>query len=360
MASIMGANSNFRPTRPRLSTLFPFYTRLPGCQPSYRSFFHISCLSKLVETSSSLSARRIQCRQFVTSKRSKPQMGGGSCTSTSSSNKSPPSFPPGSAAPQAAAMATAAAAAAVAGRRNCWVDGGNVAVDVGKGECNRCDTKQGDGEETGWLDLRNGNPEVVGDNVHFRFDRTPHPLKRNHELTAEPLKPVYSAEELNSVYMDHTPPACFSDKMAFWTVRNVRCLFDICTGYNRKIRQECMTEKDWVTRVIFLETVAGVPGMVGAMVRHLNSLRRMERDFGWIHTLLEEAENERMHLMTALLLRNPGWVTRLFVLLAQGAFLSWYSVCYMLSPKFCHRLCYEATCLQIIRKLKCVHMRMCV
>ena len=37
---------------------------------------------------------------------------------------------------------------------------------------------------------------------------------------------------------------------------------------------------------MFLETVAGVPGMVGAMVRHLRSLRHMDRDHGWIHTLL--------------------------------------------------------------------------
>ena len=35
-----------------------------------------------------------------------------------------------------------------------------------------------------------------------------------------------------------------------------------------------------------LETVAGVPGMVGAMTRHFHSLRRMRRDHGWIHTLL--------------------------------------------------------------------------
>ena len=34
------------------------------------------------------------------------------------------------------------------------------------------------------------------------------------------------------------------------------------------------------------------------MIRHLHSLRRMKRDHGWIHTLLEEAENERMHLLT--------------------------------------------------------------
>ena len=39
-------------------------------------------------------------------------------------------------------------------------------------------------------------------------------------------------------------------------------------------------------RIIFLETVAGVPGMVAAMTRHLRSLRRMRRDYGWIHTLL--------------------------------------------------------------------------
>lgn len=39
---------------------------------------------------------------------------------------------------------------------------------------------------------------------------------------------------------------------------------------------------------------AGVPGMVAGMLRHLHSLRRMERDHGWIHTMLEEAENERM------------------------------------------------------------------
>jgi hypothetical protein len=28
------------------------------------------------------------------------------------------------------------------------------------------------------------------------------------------------------------------------------------------------------------------------MLRHLRSIRRMKRDGGWIHTLLNEAENE--------------------------------------------------------------------
>ena len=55
-----------------------------------------------------------------------------------------------------------------------------------------------------------------------------------------------------------------------------------------------MTEAKWLQRFIFLETVAALPGMVGGAVRHLHSLRLMKRDNGGIHTLLEEAENERM------------------------------------------------------------------
>jgi threonyl-tRNA synthetase len=47
-----------------------------------------------------------------------------------------------------------------------------------------------------------------------------------------------------------------------------------------------LTEADWLRRIIFLETVAGVPGSVAAILRHLHSLRRLKRDHGWIHTLL--------------------------------------------------------------------------
>ena len=54
------------------------------------------------------------------------------------------------------------------------------------------------------------------------------------------------------------------------------------------------------------------------MVRHLKSLRRMMRDHGWIHTLLEEAENERMHLLTALELKKPGPLFKMAVLATQG------------------------------------------
>jgi hypothetical protein len=71
------------------------------------------------------------------------------------------------------------------------------------------------------------------------------------------------------------------------------------TGYKAKD----MAYSKWLTRIIFLETIAGVPGMVGGMNRHMRSIRTMERDHGWIHRLLAEAENERMHLFIFLSLK---------------------------------------------------------
>ncbi|KAK3106320.1 hypothetical protein FSP39_017656, partial [Pinctada imbricata] len=145
--------------------------------------------------------------------------------------------------------------------------------------------------------------------------------------------PIWSEEELNSVQITHKPPKGFVDKMAFYSVKVMRKSFDIFTLFNFGER----TEKKWILRICFLETVAGVPGMVAAMTRHLHSLRRMQRDYGWIHTLLEEAENERMHLMTALQLRQPSWLFRMSVLVAQGIFVNVFALSYLISPRFCHR-----------------------
>jgi threonyl-tRNA synthetase len=63
----------------------------------------------------------------------------------------------------------------------------------------------------------------------------------------------------------------------------------------------------------------------------------MQRDHGWIHTLLEEAENERMHLLTFMELRQTGRVTRALILTIQGIFFNWFFLCYLVSPRFCHR-----------------------
>lgn len=63
----------------------------------------------------------------------------------------------------------------------------------------------------------------------------------------------------------------------------------------------------------------------------------MERDNGWIPTLIEEAEDERMHLLISQGLVSHGWFLRSFLTAAQGAFFLFYAGAYSVSPRFCHR-----------------------
>jgi ubiquinol oxidase len=78
--------------------------------------------------------------------------------------------------------------------------------------------------------------------------------------------------------------------------------------------------------------------MVGAMATHLQSLRRMTDDEGWIRTLMEEAENERMHLMTFVQISQPTALERLLILLAQWLFYLGFFALYLVSRRTAHRL----------------------
>jgi len=96
--------------------------------------------------------------------------------------------------------------------------------------------------------------------------------------------------------------------------------------------------KRYGNRAIVLETVAAVPGMVGGMLVHLRCLRWMVEDQGWIRTLLDEAENERMHLMTFVQIAKPNWFERLVILMVQALFFVAFFLLYLTSPKTAHRL----------------------
>ena len=78
--------------------------------------------------------------------------------------------------------------------------------------------------------------------------------------------------------------------------------------------------------------------MMFGMVRHLNSLRRLERDRGWIKSLLAEAENERIHLLTAMYLYKPGKLLRFAIVMAQGIMCQFLFLAYLVSPRYCHSL----------------------
>jgi ubiquinol oxidase len=127
--------------------------------------------------------------------------------------------------------------------------------------------------------------------------------------------------------MIETRPETFSDRIAYRLTMILRWLADTFFA------------KRYGHRAVVLETVAGVPGMVAGMWNHLRSLRRMQPDDrGWIKTLLDEAENERMHLMIFIEIAKPNRFERLLVLFAQFVFWHFYFVLYVLFPQTAHRM----------------------
>ena len=133
-------------------------------------------------------------------------------------------------------------------------------------------------------------------------------------------------EERDAEPVIHHPPRGLSDRFALAFTKLLRVLADTFFA------------KRYGHRAIVLETVAAVPGMVGATIQHLTCLRRMKDDEGWIRTLMEEAENERMHLMTFIEVAQPTYFERLVVQLAQAIFYIVFFLLYLVSARTAHRL----------------------
>jgi len=127
--------------------------------------------------------------------------------------------------------------------------------------------------------------------------------------------------------MDHYKPRGFSDRVAWLFTKAMRFFADT------------FFQKRYGHRAVVLETVAGVPGMVAGMWTHLTSLRKMQTGYGpKIRTLLSEAENERMHLMTFIEIAKPNAVERLLVLVAQAIFWNLFFIIYVMFPRTAHRI----------------------
>jgi hypothetical protein len=142
----------------------------------------------------------------------------------------------------------------------------------------------------------------------------------------------YAPEDLD-IKLTHTEPQGFRDKLAFKSVKGVRTIFDTATGWNNA----AITPDKILNRAIFLETVAAVPGMVAAIIRHFKSLREMKRDGGMMQMFLDEANNERMHLLSFVRMKDPSVLFRAVVIGGQLGFGSAFFLAYCVSPKFCHR-----------------------
>ncbi|MFU8896138.1 MAG: alternative oxidase [Gammaproteobacteria bacterium] len=125
---------------------------------------------------------------------------------------------------------------------------------------------------------------------------------------------------------NHHEPSGLSDRFAYGLVRFMRFFADVFFAGR------------YGHRAVVLETVAAVPGMVGGALQHLRSLRRLKDDDSWIRTLLDEAENERMHLMTFLHIARPSRLERFIIVLAQGVFYNAFFLLYLLSSRTAHRV----------------------
>ncbi|MDP3196829.1 alternative oxidase [Tabrizicola sp.] len=134
---------------------------------------------------------------------------------------------------------------------------------------------------------------------------------------------------MKDTYIDlkaHHRPESLGDRVALRTVKIMRLFAD------------AFFSKRYGHRAVVLETIAAVPGMVGGLLQHLKALRHIRDDQGWIRELLEEADNERMHLMTFIHVAQPSRFERAVIMIGQAIFYNAYFWLYLFTPRIAHRI----------------------
>ena len=132
--------------------------------------------------------------------------------------------------------------------------------------------------------------------------------------------------KLNHRTQVHLQPESISDSVALFITRSLRFFADT------------FFKKRYGHRAVVLETIAAVPGMVGGMLAHFRSLRKMIDDGDFIKELLEEADNERMHLMTFIAIAKPSAFERFIIMAGQFLFGAFYTILYIFFKRTAHRM----------------------
>ena len=138
-------------------------------------------------------------------------------------------------------------------------------------------------------------------------------MKHSHDFQSETL------------HVHHVPNS-IPDRIALRVVKSMRFFADRFFA------------KRYGHRAVVLETVAAVPGMVGGLLQHLSAIRHIRDDQGWIKELIDEADNERMHLMTFIKIAEPSRFERFLIMVAQLIFYNLYFFLYLIAPKTAHRV----------------------
>eukprot|EP00033_Pygsuia_biforma_P001644 GCRY01001846.1.p1 GENE.GCRY01001846.1~~GCRY01001846.1.p1 ORF type:complete len:329 (-),score=40.56 GCRY01001846.1:369-1355(-) len=131
-------------------------------------------------------------------------------------------------------------------------------------------------------------------------------------------------ESLNELY--HYPASTFGDKVAYVMVNKLFVPF-----------LHMFFGKRHTKHAICLETAAAVPGMVASSLRFYKSLRCARLDNGWINSLYEEAENERMHMNSFMSLVRLNLFDRVLIKTMHIGIRTLYTPMYIFFPKTAHR-----------------------
>ena len=180
---------------------------------------------------------------------------------------------------------------------------------------------------------------------HFRISLEKHPLvpkkgtveydKFIGDHVGRMQNHIWSPEEIEEkkATLYRHKPKTISDHVMNKLMYGLYHTFNFITAYDEK--NPSVNAIEW--RLIVLESVAGVPGFVAAGFRHFRSLRTLSKDHGWISTLLEEAENERMHLLITLDMAKASVITRSMVIATQMVMTPFLMAVYLVHPKSMHR-----------------------
>lgn len=147
---------------------------------------------------------------------------------------------------------------------------------------------------------------------------------------------IWTEEELNNALTtskQHRAPGSISQHVVYGFLRSAYNVFNFVTRFDKNDPSPGAMR----LRLILLESIAGVPPFVTAGYRHFRSLRNMSYDGGRIYTHLEEAENERMHLISCMQVFQAGPAMKATIYIAQIFTAPIFVTMCLLSPRSLNR-----------------------
>ena len=120
-------------------------------------------------------------------------------------------------------------------------------------------------------------------------------------------------------------PKIFSDFVALYIAKTFR------------FSAKKVFAKYFIYYLLFLETFARSSSAAASQWIHLKCLQKVKYDRDWIKILTNQAENERIHLITIIEIIQPKLFVRLLIIFGQITYQILYLFLYIIFPRTAHR-----------------------